>query len=79
MDLVTVGHDLTNTVGHRCVSAKVLLNGLGKAVGAMWDHQSGRAGNHSVIIVKEVLLQTHKSNITHITNTSSRNNEASRL
>lgn len=50
---MTAGRDLNHS-----------LNGLGEAVGAMRDHQCGGAGNHPVVIVKEVLLQTQRTTIT---------------
>lgn len=34
-----------------------LLDGLVKTIGAVWNHQSGSTGNHSVIFIKEMLLQ----------------------
>lgn len=34
-----------------------LLYSLSKSISAMWHHQRGCAGNHSVVIVKEMLLQ----------------------
>ncbi|KAF3858856.1 hypothetical protein F7725_012057 [Dissostichus mawsoni] len=38
----------------------ILLYGLSKAIGAVWDHQGGCTGNHPVVIIKEMLLQhTH--------------------
>lgn len=41
-----------------------LLDGLVKTIRAVWDHQSGSAGNHSVIFIEEMLLQEGRWNNT---------------
>lgn len=38
-------------------ACECLLDGLVQTIRAVWDHQSGSAGNHSVIFIKEMLLQ----------------------
>lgn len=34
-----------------------LLYGFSKAICTVWNHQCGSARNHSVLIIKEMLLQ----------------------
>lgn len=47
--------------GEQCVSAcEDLLDGLVQTIRAVWNHQSGSAGNHSVIFIKEMLLQVKR-------------------
>lgn len=44
-----------------CICVCELLYSLSKAISAVWDYQSGSAGNHSVVIIKEMLLQHTKT------------------
>lgn len=37
-------------------NVKYSLNGLCETIRAVWDHKGGSAGNHPVVVVKEVLL-----------------------
>ncbi len=44
---------------------QILLYRLSEAIIAVWDDQSGSTGNHSVIIIKEMLLQQKHYLTTH--------------
>ena len=39
------------------IRASSLLYSLSEAVGAVGDHQGGGAGDHPVVLIKEMLLQ----------------------